>query len=51
MFTDLGFRGEALLTDHIRDRAGELQDLLVLAHAAGDEWATMNTLGVESEVG
>jgi len=50
MFTDLGFRGEALLTDHIRDRNGELQDLLVLAHAAGDEWSAMSTLGVEDEV-
>ena len=50
MFTDLGFRGEALLTDHIRDRAGVLQDLLVLAHAAGDEWSTMSTIGVEEEV-
>jgi len=50
MFTDLGFRGEALLEDHIRDRNGELQDLLVLAHAAGDEWSAMSTLGVEDEV-
>lgn len=50
MFTDLGFRGEALLTDHIRDRAGELRDLLVLAHAAGDEWSTLSSLGVEEEV-
>ena len=50
MFTDLGFRGEALLADHIRDRNGELRDLLVLAHAAGDEWSAMSTLGVEDEV-
>jgi len=50
MFTSLGFRGEALLTDHIRDRSGQLQDLLVLAHAAGDEWSTLSTLGVEEEV-
>jgi L-amino acid N-acyltransferase YncA len=50
MFTDLGFRGEALLTDHIRDRAGVLQDLLVLAHAAGDEWSAMTTIGVEEDV-
>jgi len=50
MFTNLGFRGEALLTDHIRDRNGELQDLLVLAHAASDEWSAMSTLGVDDEV-
>jgi RimJ/RimL family protein N-acetyltransferase len=51
MFTDLGFRGEAVLVDHIRDRSGQLQDLLVLAHAADDEWATMSSLGVGEEVG
>jgi ribosomal protein S18 acetylase RimI-like enzyme len=50
MFTDLGFRAEALLTDHIRLRSGELQDLLVLAHAAGDEESTLRTLGVEADV-
>lgn len=51
MFDDLGFRGEALLKDHIRDRSGELRDLLVLAHDAGEEWAAMATVGVDDEVG
>jgi ribosomal protein S18 acetylase RimI-like enzyme len=51
MFTDLGFRGEALLTCHIRDRAGELQDLLVLAHEPAEEWSALNSLGVEQELG
>jgi ribosomal protein S18 acetylase RimI-like enzyme len=32
MFNALGFNGEALLLDHIRDGRGELQDLVVLAH-------------------
>lgn len=50
MFSELGFRGEALLSDHIRDRSGELRDLLVLAHSAGDEWSAMATLGLEGEV-
>jgi ribosomal protein S18 acetylase RimI-like enzyme len=51
MFTDLGFRGEALLENHIRDRSGELRDLFVLAHSAGDEWSSMATVGIEDEVG
>lgn len=51
MFTDLGFQGEALLRDHIRDRSGTLRDLLVLAHFAGDNWAAMASLGLAEEVG
>ena len=47
MFTDLGFRGEALLSCHIRDRSGQLRDLLVLAHEAGEEWSTMSSIGVD----
>jgi RimJ/RimL family protein N-acetyltransferase len=51
MFSDLGFRGEALLTDHIRDRSGELRDLLVLAHDADDQWSAMAAVGIEDELG
>jgi ribosomal protein S18 acetylase RimI-like enzyme len=51
MFTDLGFRGEALLKDHIRDRSGALRDLLVLAHDARDEWSAMASVGVGDELG
>jgi ribosomal protein S18 acetylase RimI-like enzyme len=50
MFTDLGFRGEALLRDHIRDRAGTLRDLLVLAHDAREEWSSMASVGIEGEL-
>ena len=50
MFTDLGFRGEALLRDHIRDRAGTLRDLLLLAHDAREEWSSMASVGIESEL-
>jgi ribosomal protein S18 acetylase RimI-like enzyme len=50
MFTDLGFRPEALLADHIRDRDGELQDLLVLAHDAREEWSAMASVGVDGEL-
>jgi ribosomal protein S18 acetylase RimI-like enzyme len=50
MFTDLGFRGEALLTCHVRDRTGELRDLLLLAHDVDEEWSAMASLGVEDEL-
>jgi ribosomal protein S18 acetylase RimI-like enzyme len=46
LFSGLGFSGEALLEDHIRDRNGELRDLLVLAHHVGRTWSSMSTLGL-----
>ena len=33
MFRALGFEPEALLADHVRDRSGEVRDLMVLANA------------------
>jgi ribosomal protein S18 acetylase RimI-like enzyme len=51
LFTELGFTGEALLVDHIRDRNGELRDLMVLAHHVGSTWAGMDAVGVEDELG
>ena len=36
MFRSLGFEPEALLTDHVRDRAGGLRDLMILAHSVED---------------
>ncbi len=50
LFTDLGFTGEALLVDHIRDRNGELRDLMVLAHHVRDTWAGMDAVGVEDDL-
>lgn len=47
LFTGLGFRGEAVLVDHVRDREGRLRDLMVLAHHVGDTWAGMNAVGLE----
>lgn len=46
LFTDLGFTGEALLVDHIRDREGRLRDLMVLAHHVGDTWSGMRAVGL-----
>ncbi|MGY2084602.1 N-acetyltransferase family protein [Blastococcus sp. SYSU DS0539] len=51
LFSDLGFSGEALLRDHIRDRNGELRDLMVLAHHVSDTWSGMDTVGIADELG
>jgi len=51
MFFELGFEGEALLRDHIRDRSGALRDLLVLAIFLDEHWAAMANVGVQDEVG
>ena len=51
LFTVLGFSGEALLRDHIRDRSGQLRDLMVLAHHVGETWSGMATVGVAEELG
>jgi ribosomal protein S18 acetylase RimI-like enzyme len=50
MFTALGFTGEALLHDHIRDRDGRLRDLVVLAHYVEETWAAMATVGLLEEM-
>lgn len=49
MFSGLGFTGEALLRDHIRDRNGQLRDLVMLAHLVDETWATMATVGLTEE--
>jgi L-amino acid N-acyltransferase YncA len=46
MFRALGFEPEALLVDHVRDRSGELRDLLVLAHSVEEQWASMAAAGI-----
>ncbi|WNV74630.1 GNAT family N-acetyltransferase [Geodermatophilus sp. DSM 44513] len=51
LFSGLGFTGEALLVDHIRDREGRLRDLMVLAHHVGDTWAGMQAVGLTDTLG
>jgi ribosomal protein S18 acetylase RimI-like enzyme len=51
LFTGLGFSGEALLVDQIRDRDGQLRDLMVLAHHVGATWAGMNAVGMAEALG
>lgn len=47
MFQNLGFVGEALLNDHVRDRRGQLRDLLVLSLNLEDSYSSMATLGLD----
>lgn len=47
MFRGLGFEGEALLRDHVRDRSGTLRDVLLLAHFADETSSALSTLGAE----
>lgn len=50
MFGDLGFRVEALLVDHVRDRAGRLQDLVLLAHHASEIESELVLVGIMEEL-
>jgi ribosomal protein S18 acetylase RimI-like enzyme len=50
MFRALGFDPEALLTEHVRDRNGQLQDLMILAHAASDVSGALAAAGLGGEV-
>jgi ribosomal protein S18 acetylase RimI-like enzyme len=50
LFSDLGFRPEAMLTDQVQDRNGELHDLMVLGHDVEDVRSTMETVGITDAV-
>ena len=47
LFESLGFRGEALLKGHVRDRDGTLHDLVTLSHDAGAARVRREALGLE----
>lgn len=49
MFQAIGFEPEALLRDHVRDRTGELRDLVVLAHLVEGTWSGMASAGLSDE--
>ena len=51
MFEALGFEPEALLRDHVRDKKGELHDLVVLAHEVEGTWSAMATAGLDEALG
>ncbi len=50
MFRSLGFDPEALLTDHVRDQAGELRDLMVLSHSVEEQWSAMIKAGIADDI-
>jgi ribosomal protein S18 acetylase RimI-like enzyme len=50
MFRSLGFEPEALLTDHVRDRTGEVRDLMVLAQSVEEQFAAMATAGITDQL-
>jgi ribosomal protein S18 acetylase RimI-like enzyme len=50
MFVALGFDAEALLADHVRDRDGQIRDLLVLANDVESQFAAMATAGITEEL-
>jgi ribosomal protein S18 acetylase RimI-like enzyme len=50
MFRSLGFDPEALLRGHVRDGAGELRDLIILAHSVEESYAAMAAAGLADEV-
>jgi L-amino acid N-acyltransferase YncA len=47
MFSALGFQAEGLLRDHVRDRGGDLRDLVLLAHPLEEQWSAMTTAGID----
>lgn len=46
MFRAHGFHPEALLRDHVRDRNGQLRDLMILAHAVEESASSMAAAGL-----
>ena len=50
MFASLGFSGESLMRDHIRDREGRFHDLIVLAHNADENWSAIDAVGIADVV-
>lgn len=50
-FQGLGFRVEALLRDHVKDRNGTLHDLLLMSHDVAEFERTLTSYGVEDALG
>jgi ribosomal protein S18 acetylase RimI-like enzyme len=50
MFRGLGFEPEALLTDHVRDRTGQMRDLIVLANSVDEQFAALSAAGVADQL-
>jgi GNAT superfamily N-acetyltransferase len=50
MFQDLGFEPQALLSDFVRDGAGDFHDLMILTHRADDQLGRSQLLGLTEVV-
>jgi ribosomal protein S18 acetylase RimI-like enzyme len=50
MFRALGFEPEALLADHVRDRSGEVRDLMVLSNDVESQFSSMATAGITDQI-
>ena len=50
MFRTLGFEPEALLADHVRDRDGEVRDLMVLANDVESQFSSMAAAGITEQL-
>jgi ribosomal protein S18 acetylase RimI-like enzyme len=50
MFRTLGFEPEALLANHVRDRSGEVRDLMVLSNDVESQFASMATAGITDQL-
>jgi RimJ/RimL family protein N-acetyltransferase len=50
-FEELGFRAEALLRDHVKDRTGEKHDLLVFSHDVANFASQLDAYGVSDAAG
>ena len=46
LFEDMGFRGEALLRDHVRTASGETHDLAIFSHEIAEGSARRSMLGL-----
>jgi RimJ/RimL family protein N-acetyltransferase len=47
LFEELGFRAEAVLRDHVKDREGRSHDLALLGHDIDEVQARMQVLGLD----
>ena len=47
VFEEMGFKSEALLKDHVKDRAGKNHDLLVLSHDVAGVQSKMQAYGMD----
>jgi len=50
IFEGLGFKAEALLRDHVKDRAGKTHDIVVLGHNVAQVRAQLEAYGVPGAV-